>query len=125
MVVTLAPSACAASTVHDFTARPSICTTQAPHWLVSQPTCVPVRFRWSLNRCTRSVRSSTSAATCLPLTVNCTCDTRFLLLNDFAWGRLETSGWNFATRIFVREDRRDVTFSGLVAFAARSGGRTG
>ena len=24
--------------VQDFTARPSKCTTQAPHWLVSQPT---------------------------------------------------------------------------------------
>ena len=45
IVVTLAPAAWPASTVHDFTARPSTCTTQAPHWLVSQPTCVPVRFR--------------------------------------------------------------------------------
>ena len=44
MVVTLAPLACPASTVQDLTARPSICTTQAPHWLVSQPTWVPVRF---------------------------------------------------------------------------------
>ena len=35
----------AASTVQDLVARPSRWTTQAPHWLVSQPTCVPVR-RW-------------------------------------------------------------------------------
>jgi hypothetical protein len=42
MVVTLLPDAWPASTVHDFTARPSIWTTQAPHWLVSQPTWVPV-----------------------------------------------------------------------------------
>ena len=45
MVVTLDPSACPTSTVQDLTARPSIWTTQAPHWLVSQPTWVPVRFR--------------------------------------------------------------------------------
>ena len=33
-----APSACSASMVQDFTLSPSTCTTQAPHWLVSQPT---------------------------------------------------------------------------------------
>ena len=44
MVVTLEPAACPASMVQDFTARPSTWTTQAPHWLVSQPTWVPVRF---------------------------------------------------------------------------------
>ena len=43
MVVTLAPSAWTASMVQDFTDLPSTWTTQAPHWLVSQPTCVPVR----------------------------------------------------------------------------------
>src|SRR3982074_1949997 len=75
MVVTLARSACPTSTVHDLTARPSICTTQDPHWLVSQPTWVPVRFRWSRRRLTRSVRSSTSAETALPFTVNLTVDT--------------------------------------------------
>src|SRR4030088_495839 len=75
MVVTFEPAAWPASTVQDFTARPSIWTTQAPHWLVSQPTWVPVRFRWSRRRLTRSVRSSTSAETALPLTVNLTVDT--------------------------------------------------
>jgi len=34
MVVTCAPCACTANMVQDFTALPSICTTQAPHWLV-------------------------------------------------------------------------------------------
>ena len=43
MVTTSAPCACAASTLHDFTARPSTCTVHAPHCAVSQPTCVPVR----------------------------------------------------------------------------------
>src|SRR5229473_4698005 len=75
MVRTLLPLACPTSTVHDLTARPSICTTQAPHWLVSQPTWVPVRFRWSRRRWTRRVRSSTSAETALPFTVNLTVDT--------------------------------------------------
>ena len=36
--------ACAASSMHDFTARPSRWIVHAPHWPVSQPTCVPVRF---------------------------------------------------------------------------------
>ena len=29
--------------VQHFTDRPLMCTVQAPHWLVSQPTWVPVR----------------------------------------------------------------------------------
>ena len=44
MVVMRCPSAWTASTVQLFTARPSMSTVQAPHWLVSQPICVPVRF---------------------------------------------------------------------------------
>ena len=43
MVVMVAPSACTAKSVQDFTAMPFMMMTQAPHWLVSQPTCVPVR----------------------------------------------------------------------------------
>ena len=39
-VVTSAPSACAASTVHDFTDSPSTSTVQAPHEVVSQPMLV-------------------------------------------------------------------------------------
>src|SRR5882762_9461064 len=74
MVVTLAPLACPTSTVHDLTARPSICTTQAPHWLVSQPTWVPVRFRFSRRRWTRRVLSSISAETAVPLIFNSTLD---------------------------------------------------
>ena len=59
----------AASVVQDFIARPSICTTQAPHWLVSQPTWVPVRRRCSRRNWTSKVRGSTFADTALPLTV--------------------------------------------------------
>ena len=44
MVVTVEPSACTANTVHDLTLRPSMSTVHAPHWLVSQPTWVPVRI---------------------------------------------------------------------------------
>src|SRR3982075_1178486 len=72
MVVTLAPSQEAASTVHDFTARPSRCTTQAPHWLVSQPTCVPVSRKFSRRNCTSRVLGSISAAAALPFTVKAT-----------------------------------------------------
>src|SRR5690554_4848959 len=69
MVVTFEPWACAASMVQDFTLLPSTCTTQAPHWLVSQPTCVPVMLRCSRRNCTRRVRGSTSRVTGWPLTV--------------------------------------------------------
>src|SRR5215212_11434095 len=42
--------------------------TQAPHWLVSQPTCVPVSPRLSRRKLTSSSRGSTSAAYSTPLT---------------------------------------------------------
>ena len=42
IVVTSVPSACTASTVHDFTDSPSSSTVQAPHDDVSQPTLVPL-----------------------------------------------------------------------------------
>ncbi len=47
MVVTDAPSAWTASTVHDFTASPSRCTVHEPHCDVSQAIFVPVSPRWS------------------------------------------------------------------------------
>src|SRR5215469_5883928 len=55
--------------VQDFTALPLTCTTHAPHWDVSHPTCVPVRRRFSRRNCTSRVRVSTSAVTGLPFTV--------------------------------------------------------
>ena len=55
--------------VQDLIARPSIWTTQAPHWLVSQPTWVPVRRRFSRRNCTSSVRGSMSPVTGFPFTV--------------------------------------------------------
>ena len=41
IIVTSLPSACTASTVHDFTDSPSTSTVHAPHEVVSQPTFVP------------------------------------------------------------------------------------
>jgi len=72
MVVTLAPSALIASMVQDFTAAPSICTTQAPHCDVSQPTCVPVSRSFSRSSSTRRVSGATSTACDFPLTVTVT-----------------------------------------------------
>jgi hypothetical protein len=54
-----APSAAAVKTVHDFTATPSSSTVQAPQLEESQPTCVPVRPRFSRRKCTSSCRDST------------------------------------------------------------------
>src|SRR5215510_4391044 len=89
MVVTLDPAAWPASTVQDFTALPSIWTTQAPHWLVSQPTWVPVRFRFSRKRWTRRVRSSTLTETALLFTVSLTVDMRKLrCVKDVGWVEL-------------------------------------
>src|SRR5262245_65978834 len=44
-------------------------TVHAPHWLVSQPTCVPVRFSCSRRKCTRSVLGSTCALRSRPFTL--------------------------------------------------------
>src|SRR4029077_9607206 len=68
-VLTLRPSACTASTVHDFTGSPSRCTVHTPQCEVSQPTCVPVRRRFSRRKCTSSSRDSTSASRTAPFTV--------------------------------------------------------
>src|SRR4051794_1726527 len=69
MVLTSWPSAMTASVVQAFTALPSRCTTQAPHWEVSQPTWVPVSRRFSRRNWTSSVRGSTLALTGLPFTI--------------------------------------------------------
>src|SRR5215472_14367379 len=69
MVVTFAPLAWTARMVQDLTDLPSRWTTHAPHWLVSQPTWVPVRPRCSRRNCTSRVRGSTEPVTALPFTV--------------------------------------------------------
>src|SRR6185312_16805741 len=72
MVVTLPPSTWTARKVHDLIDLPSRWMTQAPHWLVSQPTWVPVSPRCSRRNWTNSVRASTLPDTALPLTVMAT-----------------------------------------------------
>src|SRR5499427_6497554 len=72
IVSTECPSAWTASNVQALTASPSTWTTQAPHWLVSQPTWVPVRPSCSRSNCTKRVRPSTVAETGLPFTVRLT-----------------------------------------------------
>src|SRR5882762_1796467 len=64
-VVISDPSACTANIVQDFTARPFISTVQAPQYVVSQPTCVPVRSHASRRNSTSNMRGSTSRAYCL------------------------------------------------------------
>src|SRR5690625_855925 len=68
IVMISAPSQAMAKTVQDFTLSPSTWTVQAPHWLVSQPTCVPVSPNPSRRNWTRSVLPSTSPETGLPFT---------------------------------------------------------
>src|SRR5258708_396500 len=72
MVVTARPSACTAKSEHDFTAAPSSRTVHAPHWLVSQPTCVPVSPSTSRRKWTRSNRGSTFWVSLCPLTLRVT-----------------------------------------------------
>src|SRR5436305_795186 len=68
MVVTARPSASTASMAQLLTDLPSTQTVQAPHWLVSHPTWVPVRRRCSRSSSTSSVRGSTSTAWLFSLT---------------------------------------------------------
>src|SRR5215469_2445214 len=55
--------------VHDFTVLPSSTTVQAPQWLVSQPTCVPVSPSTSRMKWTSNSRGSTSACRSRPFTL--------------------------------------------------------
>ena len=68
MVTMSAPSAWAASTVHDFTDSPLSSTVQAPHELVSQPMFVPVSPSVSRRYCTSSSLGSTSCWCLEPFT---------------------------------------------------------
>ena len=64
------PSHITASVVHDFTGRPSISTTHAPQFEVSQPQWVPVRPGVSRMKWTSSCRGSTSRDDLLPVDVD-------------------------------------------------------
>ena len=69
MVVTSWPSASSARHVQLLIDWPSSSTQQAPHWLVSHPTWVPVRPSDSRMNSTSNVGAATSPLTDLPLTV--------------------------------------------------------
>src|SRR5579863_8811008 len=73
MVKSAAPSSAGASSVQLFTGAPSSSTTQAPHWLVSHPTCVPVRAKVSRKSSATKVAGSTSTFAGLPLSVKTIC----------------------------------------------------
>src|SRR5262245_16107783 len=55
--------------VHDLIARPLTCTMHAPHWVVSHPTCVPVRPSFSRRNSTSIIRSSTAPRASRPFTI--------------------------------------------------------
>src|SRR5690349_17262201 len=84
MVSSVAPSSAGASSVQLFTGSPLRCTTQAPHWLVSQPIWVPVRLSCSRNSSATSVAGSTSTVVGRPLSVKDICTV--ILLRDGALG---------------------------------------
>src|SRR6187402_3223673 len=84
MVSSVAPSSAGASSVQLFTGRPSRCTTQAPHWLVSQPIWVPVRWSCSRSSSATSVAGSTSTVVGRPLSVKDIC--KVILLRDGSLG---------------------------------------
>src|SRR5581483_11145500 len=67
-VMISAPSAWTANMVHDFTAAPFMRTVQAPQYVVSQPTCVPVRSRFSRSSSTSKSLGSTLSERTFPLT---------------------------------------------------------
>ena len=68
-VLTSRPSHITARTVHDLTGSPSMRTTQAPQFEVSQPQWVPVSPSVSRMKWTSRSRGSISRETCSPLTV--------------------------------------------------------
>src|SRR5215831_12095486 len=88
MVRTSEPLACTANMVQLFTDLPSRSTVQAPQWLVSQPTCGPVRLSCSRRKWISSVRGSTSASTLLPFTVSAIWDLAMGCLPKSAGARL-------------------------------------
>src|SRR5437773_1814332 len=68
IVLIALPSACTARTVQLLIAWPSISTVHAPHWLVSQPMCVPVRSSSSRSTYASNALGSTSAVRAAPFT---------------------------------------------------------
>ena len=64
MVVTCCPWVCKAKRLHDLMAAPLTKTVQAPHWAVSQPWCVPVRWHCSRSTSINKSAGDVSSVTC-------------------------------------------------------------
>src|SRR3954462_7623604 len=116
IVVTLPPSTWTARIVQDLIDLPSIWTTQAPHWLGSQPTWVPVRPRCSRRNWTSSVRASTFPEAGLPLTVIATLMVIILLPQIFGLSRSKGAacpgvGWDSGKPVRRRSSELQVTLS--------------
>src|SRR5438105_2197962 len=86
MVVRAPPSSIGTSMVQLLMASPLNNTVHAPHWLVSHPICVPVRFSVSRSRSATSVAGSTSTLWDRPLSVKLT----IMVTSDW----VKTSGEN-------------------------------
>src|SRR5262249_45873129 len=69
MVVTFAPSTCAAGTRHELTGAPSISTVHAPHSPSPQPSFVPVSRQCSRRTSRSRLSGCTSSRVCLPFSV--------------------------------------------------------
>src|SRR5262245_29460264 len=98
--------------VHDLIARPLTCTTHAPHWVVSQPTCVPVRPSLSRRNSTSIVRSSIGPLTARPFTTIDTSRIGSVALADSlfsfrAFDRLPDSHRRHGHRYLSHTERRE------------------
>src|ERR1051325_5632954 len=70
IVTILRPAHVDAGVTQDFTATPSTCTVQTPHWAIPQPNLVPVRLRTSRITQSRGISGSARSTVCfLPLIV--------------------------------------------------------
>src|SRR5213594_291333 len=110
-----------ANTVHDFTARPSMRTVQAPQWVVSHPIWVPVsrstsRIRWTSRR-----RGSTLASCFSPLIESLT----HIASPPFAGalqGFAERAGRQHSDHVPLVLDRPAEILAGLGRLCAELGG---
>src|SRR5881628_2679021 len=110
-----------ANTVHDFTARPSMRTVQAPQWVVSHPIWVPVsrstsRIRWTSRR-----RGSTLASCFSPLIESLTHIASPLFAGALQ-GFAERAGRQHSDHVPLVLDRAAEILAGLGRLCAELGG---
>src|SRR6266478_2155456 len=130
------PSACTANIVQDFTAKPFISTVHAPQYVVSQPTCVPVRSQASRRNSTSNIRGSTSRAYDLPFTLIWTLTTiRFkgaiagilsgIEMGPFDLFSADTARCNLNGALHQCNDQLALVICGTAHVRLRIGGGTG